>query len=79
VIKLGEGWIAEDHRIFHECGAGSRLELVTARESCDCGAPVPRRVRHFENWLADGRQGLLIDALLDDGSAVEIKELEPEA
>jgi hypothetical protein len=78
VIKLGEGWIAEDHRIYHECGPGSRLELVPARESCDCGAQVPRRVRHFENWLAGGRQGVLIDALLDDG-AFEIEGLEPES
>ena len=76
MIKLGEGWIAEDLRIFHECGAGVRAELLPKRERCDCGASIPRRVHHFEGWLASG-QTILHDALLDD-RAVAIEDPEPE-
>jgi hypothetical protein len=78
VIKLGEGWIAEGHCIFHECSAGVRVELPAERELCDCGVSVPRRVRHFEDWLAGGRRGLLIEALLDDGNNTAVEDLEPE-
>jgi hypothetical protein len=79
VIKLGEGWIAEDLRIFHECGSGARVELLADRETCDCGTSVPRRVRHFDDWLASGRQRVLHDTLLRDEDGIEINELEPEA
>jgi len=70
MIKLGDGWIAEDYRIFHECGPGLRVEMTEARDNCDCGTLVPRRVRHFEGWLSGGRRGLLIDALLNDDWAI---------
>ena len=72
MIKLGEGWIAEDLRILHECVKGVRIELLDERELCECGASVPRRVRHFREWLASG-QSILHDALLDDDSADEIE------
>jgi hypothetical protein len=64
MIKLGDGWIAEDDRIFHECAPMLRVALSKLRRDCDCGTPVPRRVRNFEAWLAGGRRGVLIDALL---------------
>jgi hypothetical protein len=71
MIKLGDGWIAEDHRIFHECGPDLRTEMTEPRNICHCGTSVPRRVKHFEEWLAGGRRGLLIDALLNDGIPME--------
>ena len=78
MIKLGDGWIAEDYRIFHECGPGLRVEMTEARDNCDCGTLVPRRVRHFEEWLAGGRRGLLVEALLQDDGGVTVAESESE-
>ena len=66
MIKLGEGWIADGHRIYHKCGPGLRAELIEGREECDCGTVIPRRVRHFAGWLASEGHEVLIAALLSE-------------
>ena len=66
MIKLGDGWIAEGHRIYHKCGPGLRVELAEARADCDCGAQIPRRVRYFAGWLAGEGHQVLIASILDD-------------
>lgn len=77
MIKLGEGWIAEGYRIYHKCGPGFRVELPNGRESCDCGAAVPRRVRHFADWLSTDGHEVLIAALLGD-TELDFERIDPD-
>jgi hypothetical protein len=53
MIVLGESWCAENHRVFHACGPDLRTALgEDNRDTCDCGAAVPQRVRQYQQWLA---------------------------
>jgi hypothetical protein len=54
MIFLGEDWCAEIHRVFHACGPDLHTAFREAnRETCHCGATVPRRVHQFLEWLSD--------------------------
>jgi hypothetical protein len=53
MIYLGEEWYAEGERVFHACGPDLHTALRDEqRETCECGAAIPRRVLQFREWLA---------------------------
>jgi hypothetical protein len=55
MIYLGEDWSAEYNRVFHVCDPDLRTALRNEqRETCQCGAALPRRVQQFRERLEGG-------------------------
>ena len=64
MIYLGEDWYAENDRVFHACGPELRTALRNEhRETCECGAAIPRRVQQFREWLAGGSRDPTISVM----------------
>jgi len=59
VIRLGEGWLVERGRVFQACGPDVYVPLAAGGMWCDCGSPVPERVRLLRAWLLHARDAVM--------------------